>query len=434
MTIGGSGFSFPSLDCSPLMKIPVFATPERLSLSGDIPLYVLRSECQPAVRIDVVIDSGQAVQDKLLQAIFTNRMLREGTGNMSSAAIAERLDSLGSWLELSVSMGCSFLTLYSLLRCLRPSCEILRNILLDPVFPEDQLAIICTNNRQQHLVNSRRGDVVARRMLYEKIYGSEHPCGRFAEAPDFDAVTCDDLLRYYRSHYVADNASLYIVGDVNDEVLSIVDSCFGDWHSSSRLDSSLSAVPSIRPDTGPHTSIVHHMSTQAQASIRMGCLMMDAGTVDYYRMRVVSTLLGGFFGSRLMKRIREDLGYTYGISCDLITNTRQVLFVISSEAVADKADEMINEVYREMERLCCDLVPDDELTSTRNYMLGEVCRSYESPFSLIDAYIYTHTLGLPEEHIPITVRTAFDITAQQLRETACRWLRLDAMHCVKVLP
>ena len=418
-----------------MLEIPTFAVPERLSLTNGIPLHVLRSECQPAVRVDVVVGSGQAVQDKLLQALFTNRLLREGTQNLTSSSIAERLDSLGSWLELSVSMGYSFLTLYALRRCFQPSCELLRDMLLDSVFPEDQLALICANNRNQYLVNSRRGDVVARRLLYTDIYGERHPCGTFAEVPDFDAVTRDDLLRFYQAHYTADNVSLYLAGDVDDNVLSVVESCFGNWTTASNSVCGISALcPSIHPEEGPHVPIVRHMSTQAQASIRMGCLMMDAGTEDFYRMRVVSTILGGYFGSRLMKRIREELGYTYGIMSDLVTNTRQVLFIINSEAVADKAEEVVAEVKVEMDRLCNDLVPDEELTMTRNYMLGEVCRNYEGPFSLIDAYIYTHTLGMTDEHIPLTVRTAFDITAEQVRDTACRWLHPDALHCVEVLP
>lgn len=417
------------------MDIPVFATPESLSLSNGIPVYVLRSECHPAVRIDVVIQAGQAMQDKLLQALFTNRLLREGTGSMSSTSIAERLDSLGSWLELSVSMGCSFMTLYALRRCVRPSCELLSEMLLDPIFPEDQLLITATNNRNQYLVNSRRGDVMARRLLHTDIYGIEHPCGHFAEASDFDAVTRNDLLRFYKTYYTSDNVILYLSGDVDDEVLNVVESCFGSWHSSQKPFTDISVLcPTVIPDAGPHSPIVRHMPTQAQASIRMGCLMMDAGTVDYYRMRVVSTLLGGFFGSRLMTRVREELGYTYGILSDLITNTRQVLFVVSCEALADKVDEVIGEVRREMDRLCNDLVSEEELLMTRNYMLGEVCRSYEGPFSLIDAYIYTHTLGLPEEHIPLTVRTAFYITPEELRDTACRWLRADDLHLVSILP
>lgn len=417
------------------MDIPVFATPERLSLSNGIPVYVLRSECQPAVRIDVVIEAGQAMQDKLLQALFTNRLLREGTGTLSSASISERLDSLGSWLELSVSMGCSFLTLYALRRCVRPSCELLRDMLLDPVFPEEQLSVITANNRNQYLVNSRRGDVVARRLLHTDIYGADHPCGRFAEAPDFDAVTRNDLLHFYKTYYTADNTSLYLSGDVDDEVIGVVESCFGNWHSSHTTASDISILcPTVVPDIGPCPTIVRHMPTQAQACIRMGCLMMDAGTVDYYRMRVVSTLLGGFIGSRLMRRIREELGYTYGILSDLVTNTRQVLFVVSCEAVADKGDVVMDEVRREIERLCNVLVPEEELSMTRNYMLGEVCRSYEGPFSLIDAYIYTHTLGLPEQHIPLTVRTAFDCTPEELRDTARRWLNPDALHAVEILP
>ena len=420
------------------MDIPVFAVPERMMLSNGIPVYVLRSMTQPAVRIDVVIRGGQAAQDKLLQALFTNRMLREGTEGMSSADLAERLDNLGSWLEMSVSMGYSFLTLYSLRRCMRESCMLLSDILLAPTFPEIQLEVVRSNNRNQYLVNSRRGDVLARRLLYTDIYGVQHPCGHFAEVKDFDAITREDLLRYYRRSYTPSHTSLYLAGDIDDEVLEVIETCFGKWYVS---DASCIAMPSgafnsltVDSSRSPHLPVVRHLPTQVQTSLRLCCLMMPVDTDDFYRMQVVTTLLGGFFGSRLMKRVREELGYTYGIQADMVTNTRQALFEINAEVVSEKADAVVSEVHCEMERLCTELVSDEELLMTRNYMLGDICRNYEGAFSLIDAYIYIHTMGLPEEYIQRIARVASEITPALLLETAQRWLNTNDLHTAIVVP
>lgn len=415
------------------VPIPSFQRPECLVMPNGVPLQILRSDNAEAVRIDIVIQAGQWKQEKLLQALFTNRLLREGTIHDTSFQLAEKLDYYGAWLELSVSMHHSFLTLYTLRRFVHETCALLHEILLCPIFPEKQLDLIRTNNRNQFLINNQRGDITARRLLYKTIYGNNHPCGRFAELEDFDAIDINDIRHFYQAHYGSSTSSLFLAGDVNEDVISTVSSYFGVEWGSAQKSYPIPAMESFALSTQGST-IRLSMPTQAQASIRMGELMMDVGSEDYYRIRVVNTILGGYFGSRLMKRIREEKGYTYGISSDLITNTRQVLLVINCESVADKADEVIDEVRHEMERLRNELVPDDELAMVRNYMIGEVCRSYEGAFSLIDAFIYTHTFGLPVEHIDRTLRVAATMDSNAIRETARRWLIPDAITSVIVSP
>ncbi len=180
------------------------------------------------------------------------------------------------------------------------------------------------------------------------------------------------------------------------------------------------------------TVIVHPESVQS--SIRMGCLLMDVKDVDYLPMRVLNTVLGGYFGSRLMKNIREEKGYTYHISSDLVTNTSQVLFMVGSEAVADKSEEVICEVRREMLRLQTQLVSDDELRMVRNYMTGEICRNYEGAFSLTDAYIFMEHLGLPQTHIEDTVEAIQTTDAARLQQLAQQYLHPDSLYTVVVRP
>ena len=56
-----------------------------------------------------------------------------------------------------------------------------------------------------------------------------------------------------------------------------------------------------------------------QSAVRMGMSSLDILHPDFLKFRGVVTLLGGYFGSRLMSNIREDKGYTYGISSSIQT-------------------------------------------------------------------------------------------------------------------
>jgi len=166
----------------------------------------------------------------------------------------------------------------------------------------------------------------------------------------------------------------------------------------------------------------------------MGGLMMDVGSDDYYTMRIVTAILGGYFGSRLMRNVREKQGLTYSINADLFTNTRQVLFVVNSEAAADKGSSVVDEIVRECDCLCNREVDDAELTLVRNYMLGEIYRNYESVFSLIDAHIHTHTLDLPTAHLNRTIDAIRTATPSDLLSVARRWLHPDLFTTVIVAP
>ena len=406
-------------------------------------LYVLRSDTLDAVRLDIVVGAGQGHQDKLLQALFTNRLLREGTRHHTSAELAEKLDYYGAWLELTVSVHHSYLTLYTLKRYACETFALVGEMLHEPLFPEERLRIISANNKSQYLVNRQRADVIARRLFNRAVYGDNHPCGRFAEEKDFDAITRDDLLRFFTAYYRPDNCNIYLAGNVDDHLieaakksLPLTPSQEGGTLAEAQLSFGQNTPSLTSPSLGGGRgeALIHHLPSAVQASIRMGGLLMDVASDDYYRMRVVTTILGGYFGSRLMKSIREDKGYTYSISADMLTNTRQVLFVVSSEALADKGEVIADEVRQHCRRLAEERVPDDELTMVRNYMIGEICRNYEGAFSLIDAYIYIHTLGLPLEHISRTIDTVRSIDAETIRRTAAQWLDADRFHTVIVAP
>lgn len=415
-----------------IQSVPfVFRKPTRLSLDNGIPVYTIASDGQNVVRVDFVFNAGQWQQTQKLQALFTCRMLREGCSGYSSSTFAERLDYYGAWLELSVAMNRTFVTLYTLKKFFKQTVELVQQMLFTPTFPEDQLRTICANNKAQFMVNLHKGDVVALRALRRSIYGESHPCGMQIEAKDYDALQISNLIDFFSRYYSSCNCSIYLSGNIDDKVICCVESLFGtvDWGSCVPIEEkqyTVSPAEEIRLD------IVH--PNAVQSSIRMGTLLMDVANEDYLPMRVLNTLLGGFFGSRLMKAIREEKGYTYHISSDLVTSTPKAMFMISCEALADKADEIIDEVRHEIYRLQTELVEEAELRMVRNYMTGEICRNYEGDFSLTDAYIFMEHMGLPHTHIEDTVNAVSTTDSAHLLQLAQQYLNPDKLHIVVVHP
>ena len=140
------------------------------------------------------------------------------------------------------------------------------------------------------------------------------------------------------------------------------------------------------------------------------------------KARVMVTLLGGYFGSRLMSNIREDKGYTYGIGAGIVNCPGSGALVITTEADNRYIDAIIAEVYCEMDRLCNDLAPQEEIEMVRSCMLGEFCRSYESTFSLSDAWIYTETAGLDDDFFVRSIEAIRSVTTEEIRNLAQTYL------------
>ena len=396
------------------------ACPERCTLRNGIRLNLLQMGEEDVVRFDVLIRGGQWCQTQPLQSFFTNRMLREGCRHFTSAQIAERLDFYGAWLDLSSSLNCNFLTLYSLGKYFGQAVEVLADMLKSPSFPEEELGVVTAANKRQFMVNAQRVDVIARKRLNRALFGVQHPLGRYAEEDDYDRIQADCLRDFYHTHYHSANCSLYVSGKVTAETMRAIERHFGDepW---GRTGATPSALPGhlLCPEAGKRFFV--EKTDALQSSVRLGGLTIEQHHPDFARMKVLVTLYGGYFGSRLMSNIREDKGYTYGIAAGLVNYPGTGVMGIATEAANEYVEPIIAEVYQEMDRLCQEPVPADELEMVKNYLAGDMCRSYESVLSLPEAWILQETAGLPDDYLQRTADEIRAVTADELLQTAQRY-------------
>ena len=390
--------------------------PERTRLSNGIPLYVLRTGEQDVVRLDLVIRGGQWNQTLPLQAMFTNRMIREGSRKYSSSEIAERLDFYGSWLDLSSSINYGFVTLYSLSKYLPKTIEVLASMIKEPTFPEKELEVVVGANKQQYLINSERVDVMARKRFNLAMFGASHPLGRAVESEDYEKIDSSALREFHERHYHSNGCSIYVSGRITPEIIRCIDESFGqeEWGDTSRV-----TIDEVhKPQTEVQKRIFLEKDSALQSSVKMGCFTISQNHPDFMKLKVLVTLYGGYFGSRLMTNIREEKGYTYGIGAGLVTYPGISVFGISTETANEYVEPLIGEVYSEMERLQEELVSQEELDMVKSYMTGDLCRAYETAFTLPEAWIFLQTAGLPSDFHKRNAEAIRDVTAEEIRQLA----------------
>lgn len=394
-------------------------TPVRTTLPNGIPLTVINAGEQEVVRMDVLFSGGRWQQSQKLQALFTNRMLREGTTKYTAATIAEKLDYYGSWLELSSSSEYAYITVYSLNKYLAKTLEVVESMIKEPLFPQKELQTILDTNIQQYLVNTSKVDFLAHRSLLKSLYGEQHPCGKIVMEEDYYTITPEVLREFYERHYHSGNCSIFLSGKVTDDIISRVTDIFGIPFGQYQLQMPKSSFPFAAI---PEKRIFTEREDAMQSAVKMGCTTITREHPDYPKLRVLMTLFGGYFGSRLMSNIREDKGYTYGISAGVVFYPDSGLLIVSTETDNEYVEPLIQEVYHEIDRLHLDPVSAEELRIVRNYMLGEMCRSYESPFSLSDAWIFIVTSGLKDDYFARSLQAVNEITPAEIQDLAQRYL------------
>lgn len=399
--------------------------PERLVMPNGVSLSIIDTAEQEVVRVDVVVKAGNWFQKQRLQALFTNRMLREGTKCYPAAALAERLDYYGAWLELSVTAEFAYITLYSLNKYIAETLDVLASMLKEPLFGQKELDTVLDMNLHQYLVNLSKVDFLAHRELLRVLHGPEHPLGVLTEEADYRKITPEVLRSFYHDYYYAENCAVFLSGKVTPEIRRRVLDQFGtekfgsDRHAVVRTD--FKAVPASEK------RFYCERDDAMQSAVKLGCNTIERSHPDYLKLRILMTLFGGYFGSRLMSNIREEKGYTYGISAGVLFYPDNGIMLITTETDNRFVEPLISEVYHEIDRLHQELVSEEELAIVRNYMLGDMCRNYETSFSLADAWIYIYASGLDDDYFSRSLSSVRTVTSEELNLLAQKYLCKDSL-------
>ena len=402
--------------------------PRLLKAPNGMEIYILDMGDQEVVRIDLMFGAGKWEQDKLLVAMFTNLMLKEGVEGMSSQEVAEHLDYYGAWLQPSATFHNSYVTLYSLNKHVEKTIPVLEKIIKKPMFPEYEFDVIRNRRKQQFRVDDEKVDVKGFNKFVELLYSKQYPYGNCAEEKDFDLVTREDLIDFHAKCYRADNCRIILTGRVTNEIIDQVIAHFGNgtW---GREDTAF--TPKQYTSTASPAGSYHVDKADAmQSAVRIGIPLVGRDHPDYPKLRVLNTLLGGYFGSRLMTNIREEKGYTYGIGSSITTLKYASYLSIATQTATEYTQPLIKEVFYEIDRLKEDLVSSEELEMMKGYLMGEMARLFDGPFSIADAHQSLLANDMTTEYYHQMIDAIQHVTAEELRDLARKYLINDQFYVV----
>ncbi len=399
---------------------------EKIELDNGIPVYIVPSDTQETMLIDLVFPAGTWYESENQVAGAANNLMKNGSSQHTALEINEAVEYYGAFLNRNSNHEYANYTLHCMTRHIEHLLPVLQEVIFDPVFPQEELDIYKQNMKQRLEVNLQKCDFVANRQIDKYLFGESHPYGRVSSKPAYDALQRESLRDFYKKHYTYHNCKIFVAGNLPANATDLLNQYFG----KSKWNEGPSPVKddfAIEPATEKKYRISNDPNG-VQGAVRVARLFPNRYHPDFSKMLVLNTIFGGYFGSRLMNNIREDKGYTYGIYSQLYNTRQQSAINIQTEAGKEVCEATIEEVYKEMEILKKERIPDEELALVRNYMIGSVLGDLDGAFQVIQRWKNLILNELDEYYFYNNIHTIKTISTEELQQLAQRYYNKDAFY------
>lgn len=364
-------------------------------------------------KIELLTKGSQLHGDTAALPQLALRMLNEGTEEKTSGQLAEAIDSLGSFIEISPGFDYSSITIYGLSKYFQENLRLLSEIIYQPKFSPESLETLKIKEADKLKLNLEKGSYISSINLRKSLFGNEHPYGKHLISSQLQSVTIEDILNFHNSY--SKDFAVYISGDLPSDYRMIISDHFEGTVSNTQQNLFLNPVEHSK-------DIFHQDSKFIQSSIKVGKRLFTRTHADYFSFIVTNELFGGFFGSRLMKNIREDKGFTYGIHSSLYALLHDGYFLISTDVKGDNQQETIDEILKEIATLQTKPVSLEELDVVKNYMIGVFTNSFSSPFANIDKFKTLNSQGISLELYSSYISKVREITPKMVMNCAIKYL------------
>lgn len=394
-------------------------------LHNGIQVHLVQFGTTPVVELQAVFRAGRSYEERAGVAGYMTAMLSEGTSNHTGLELAQALDAAGAWISPETESEYVAVSLTTLPKHLHTTLPLLHDVLLEPTFPKSEWDQLKRRSLQRLQVESRRTSYQAGRKFRHLLFGATHPYGTHIGAAELSELELPHLTTYHSAYMGLNNVRFVAVGKFDEQqLLDALNAQFGEY--------SIGLAPRLTSFAEGSVALAttgrHHIPHEGmQSSIRLGHLGFKRSHPDYYAMTLVNTLLGGYFGSRLMKNIREEKGYTYGIYSGWASEAYDGYFVISADVGNAYVEDTIAQVKLEMRKLMEEPVSADELALVKQYMTGESLRKRETPFQIAELLSFSLMNGLDFSALNKKYEVIHSLTTEEVQRLAQTYFRPDGL-------
>jgi predicted Zn-dependent peptidase len=402
-----------------LSTLPV----EHVILKNGIEIDFVNGGSQEILKIELIFDAGSKYQNKSLQSSLAFDLLLEGTERLSGNDFTEAIDLLGGFLSTETTKDFGTITVFVLSKYLKETIDLISEMLTKPRVVEEDFNRLLKNSKNNFLINQEKTSFLAKQALNKRLFaGSAY--ARVADAASFDDLKHEDVVSFVKQHIVGSGFTTLVSGMVREADVETVKTGF----SSLKISNTLKKV--VVEKANPKTGIYNIKKENEQCSLSIGKVMPNKNHPDTHKISFVNTILGGYFGSRLMQNIREEKGWTYGISSAVFAFEDAASLMIGGDVLKDKGAETIDEIRKEILKLQTELVSDKEMILIKNYLKGKMLKGFDGAFEQADRYFTINTFGLKWDFYENYLKTLETISAEDVKVIANKYFSFDELVVV----
>lgn len=400
-------------------------------LPNGLTVIVAEDSRLPLISYRLAFRTGDAHDPEKLPGLMDmlTGLLTEGTESRTSREIADEAARVGATLQAGANSDYTTVAASSLTIFGDQVLELLADVSLRPVFAPSEVELAKQNTKESLKQQRAQPSFLAGEMVAQVMFG-DHPYHVTAPTPEsVDATTPERLVEFHRSTFVANNAVLFVAGDVQqDSILQQVEKLFGGWQPGNLPGDDFPAPPKR---TSRAAYIVDRPGS-AQANIVIANAGIARTSPDYFPMLLMHTVLGANASSRLFMNLREEKGYTYGAYSSLDARRTAGTFRATAEVRTSVTGDSLKEFFYELNRIRTEPVSEKEMADAKSYLTGVFPLRLETQEGLVDQLLQIKMFGLPQDYLETYRNHIQAVTIEQVQEVARKYVKPDEAAIVIV--
>jgi predicted Zn-dependent peptidase len=420
----------PAIGPPPALTLPPLET---RTLSNGLQVRIMGVHKVPTVHLALTVRSGITADPagKAGVASLAADMLDEGAGSRSALEIADAIDFLGADLSTSGGADATSIELHVPVARLADALSVMSDVVTRPTFPDAELNRLREERLASLLEMQDDPEQLITVAFPRLVFGTQHRYGTPAigTAASLKGITVADLKAFHAANIRPSNAVLVVAGDVTaDGVLPLLDRAFGGWKGAAA-----SAAPAAltAPPAAARRVYLIDKPGAAQSQIRIGAAGVPRSTPDYFALRVLNTVLGEAFTSRLNTNLREVHGYAYGAGSRFDMRLSAGPFYAAAGVQTDKTADALKEFFLELTRIH-DPIPAGELDKAKNYLALLLPRNFETTRGTAAALAQAWIYDLPADYYTTYADRVRAVTAADVKRAADKYIVPDKLAVVIV--
>jgi zinc protease len=408
-----------------------FPKPSESKLKNGMALMVLEDHRSPTIDVEISMPASSLNNSRELAGLpdATTALLRLGTKTRTSLQIASTLQELGASLGAGIGEKTASFRFTTLSENLDQVLDLLADIMFNPSFPQDELDK--WKDRQLSQLQQIRAQpaFLGQERFFAVMYPNDN---RSIVAPTPESIrkiTRDMIVDYYNQNFRPEGGRVAVSGDISaKEIAAKLDKTFGNWKGAAPKPPELPLPGAI----GDKKIYLINRPNSVQSNVYIGNLAIDRLNPDYIPVMVMNHVLGGGPASRLFRNIREEKGYTYGISSGFSASHYINYFVLQTSVRTEVTGPALEEIFKEMRDIRDRPVPEDELGLAKRAMVANFALSTESSATGLRNAVMIKEYGLPADYWDTYPEKISKVTAGDVQRVAKKYIPADNAQIIVI--